>query len=727
MEVETKRGAISIAIAGNPNSGKTTVFNNFTGTNQSVGNYPGVTVEKKEGKATFGEQEFRIIDLPGTYSLTAYSLEEVVARNFVIEDKPDVLLNILDASNLERNLYLTVQFMEMNAPLVIALNMIDLCDRKGFKVDSAKMSVLMGVPVVPTQGSKNTGMNELLKASMSVASLGRSALSQRINYGHEVETEIMQLTDVLAEDEALCRKYNSRWLAIKLLEKDAVVKSTVHERAVDAEKIFSFADRAIARIEEHFDDSSETIIAERRYGFAAGVVRECVTPTGVRSRDVTDKIDAVVCNRIIGPAILGGVVYLLFLCTFKLADEWQWIFGKSMTGWVDALFEELSHMIAGMQTSWPMLHSLLNDGVISGVGGVIGFVPLIFCMFAFVAILEDTGYIARIAFILDKALKIFGLQGKSILAMIVAGGLGGGGCAVPGVMATRTLKEEKDRLITILVTPFMNCGAKMPVYMMLIAAFFATRKAEMLFALWMLSWFFALTAAFFLRKFVVKGEQTPFVMELPTYHVPTIKGVMLHTGERTWMYMKKAGTIILAINVLIWASMYFPRFSDAQKNQVVEECMQNASLSASDVDNTIDREISYQQLANSFAGRLGRAIEPVSRLAGFEWKTNIALIGGFAAKEVVIGVLGTAYSMGATELGEADSLSMRLAADPAWNPIKAFALMVFVMVYAPCFVTVVVIKRETGSWRWALFATAYTTTFGFLLAVLIYQTGMLFS
>ena len=727
MNTEDAHKELTVAVAGNPNCGKTSIFNHLTGTLQTVGNYPGVTVEKKEGKRSFGSRKFCFVDLPGTYSLTAYSIEEIIARNYLIEEKPDVVLDILDASNLERNLYLTVQLMELDEPLVIALNMVDICVRKGFTLDSGKMSKLLGVPVVQTVGNRGEGVTELLATLSEDKGCDPAKLSNLISYGHEVEREIRDLTEICAGAAELTERSSARWTAIKLLEKDDAVSKMVRETAHDAGKIMQAANSAIRRIEEHFGDTSETIIAERRYGFAAGVVRECVSLTGAHRRDITDKIDSVVCNKFMGPVVLGGVVYALFLSTFKLADEWKWMFGRSLTGWVELFFEKLSAATTGLEDAAPALYSLLNDGVISGVGGVLSFVPLIFCMFLFVAALEDTGYIARIAFILDKALKTFGLQGKSILAMIVSGGLGGGGCAVPGVMATRTLKEEKDRLVTILVAPIMNCGAKMPVYMMLIAAFFAARKAEMLFSLWLLSWVFALSAAFLLRKFVVKGDQDPFVMELPAYHIPTIKGVLLHTSERTWMYVKKAGTIILAINIIIWAAMYFPRLSESERNDIRKEVSRGMDVNVSAGEAAIKNEIASIQLSRSVAGRLGRGLEPVSRIAGFDWRTNIALIGGFAAKEVIVGVLGTAYAMGETDAEDSGSVSSKLAANPDWNPVKAFALMLFVMIYAPCFVTVTVIRRETGSWKWALFSVLYTTVTGFIVAVIVYQLGMLFT
>lgn len=370
------------------------------------------------------------------------------------------------------------------------------------------------------------------------------------------------------------------------------------------------------------------------------------------------------------------------------------------------VFEGLAALVAPLGPGAPMLHSLLSDALIGGVGGVMEFVPLIFIMFLFISALEDTGYIARVAFLLDRVLQTFGLQGKSILSMIVAGGLGAGGCAVPAVMATRTLREEKDRLVTMLVVPFMNCGAKMPVYAMLIAAFFKEGRTQVMLILWAISWVVALCAAWTLRRFVVRGEQTPFVMELPPYHMPVLKGVLLHTWERTWMYIKKAGTIILAVNVILWALMYFPRLPAERAASMGEEA-----------------QVAAGQLAYSYAGRVGLALEPVTKHAGFDWETNIALIGGFAAKEVVVGTLGTAYSMSGVDEEQFDSLSARLAHNPAWNPLRAFVLMIFVMIYAPCFITITMIRRESGSWGWALFSTAYSTAIAFVLAVAVYQAG----
>ncbi len=701
-------GAVTAAIAGNPNSGKTSIFNGLTGMTQGVANYPGVTVEKKVGRASFQGREITLIDLPGTYSLTAYSIDELIARECVIESRPDVVINVVDASNLERNLYLTVQLMEMNAPVVLVLNMTDLARKRGLRLDAGRISALLGVPVVETVGSKDVGLAELLAATVKRADSRPDSFSRPVTYGHEVEAEVDLLASVVAKEAVIAARYPARWVAVKLIERDAEVLKAVRELAHDPDGIDTAARSAIAGIEKHYGESADAIIAERRYGFAAGVVRECVQSSAEARQDITDRIDAVVCHRVLGPLILLGVVYSLFVAVFKVADEWPWVFGRSLTGWCHWFFDHaLAGLVAPLEPRMPLLHSLLRDGIIAGVGGVVSFVPLIAVLFAFVAALEDTGYVARVAFVLDRLLRVFGLQGKSVLAMIVSGGLGAGGCAVPGVMATRTLREEKDRLVTMLVVPLMNCGAKMPLYLVLIGAFFAAHKAQALFVLWAVSWGIALGAAWVLRRTIVRGEQAPFVMELPAYHVPTLRGVLTHTWERTWMYLRKAGTVILAANLVIWAAMCFPRADGGRAA--------GAGVA------TAEQELA--RLRHSAAGRVGSALEPVTRLAGFEWRDNVALIGGFATKEVVVGTLGTAYSIGDAHPDRMQNLSARLADDPDWSPLRALALMVFVMVYAPCSATMAAIRRESGKWRWAVFAIGYTTLLAFALAVGVYQIG----
>jgi ferrous iron transport protein B len=707
-----------IAIAGNPNAGKTSLFNELTGTLQKVSNYPGVTVERKEGLITLRGQRVTVIDLPGTYSLTAYSQEELVARRVIMDEKPDIVVVVVDASNLERNLYLLIQIMEMHVPLVVALNMADRAENNGLHIDRERLSALLGVPVVRTVGSRGEGLEDLRDACAGVLAGDRLALPKPVTYGHEVNQEIDDLEALLSGIDGISSRYHPRWAAVKLLEGDEEFAGRLQSCCGEAwAAIKPEVERARRDVSAHFDEDPATIVAERRYGFAAGAVKEVVTRTAAARQDTTDQIDAIVCNRYVGPVFLVGVVTALFFSVFKLSTEWAYIpwFGGpvSPTGWMEWLFEQCSQGIAPLEAHAPMLHSLLNDGIIGGVGGVMSFVPLIFFMFLFISALEDTGYIARVAFILDRLLRAFGMQGKSILSMIVAGGLGAGGCAVPAVMATRTLREERDRLITMLVVPFMNCGAKLPVYAMLIAAFFADYQTQMMLILWALSWVVALSAAWVLRRFVIRGEQTPFVMELPPYHVPILRSVLRHTWEKTWLYVRKAGTVILLINIVLWALMYFPH-----PPETIVTAHEGVSAAAP------EEPTEYDRLRFSAAGRMGRLLEPVSQWAGFDWRTNIALIGGFAAKEVVIGTLGIAYSMDNHPASE-ESLPARLKADPAWGPLRAFALMIFVMIYAPCLTTVAVIRKESGSWKWAAFSTIYATAIALFAAIFVYQAGLL--
>lgn len=716
-----------------------------------VGNYPGVTVEFYAGYSKFGteKEKVKIIDLPGTYSLTAYSQEEVVARDFIIKEKPDVVIDVVDAGNLERNLYLTTQFIELGIPIVIALNMVDIAEKKGHKIDAKKLGELLGIKVIPTVAHQKQGMEKLKEACLETVK--NNITPKPIAYSHELNDALQLLENEIRESLDFCEDYPPRWLAVKLLENDDDILQKLN-RSKDSEKIWNAVNKAKKRISDHSAEDSTVCVVEARYGFVSGAVKESSEITQTLKRMFSDRIDAVVCNRLLGPLVLGLIVFGLFFFVFKLADEVAWI--PMLNGeWVTpvGLFENFFELLARLSEKYisnPLLLSLVKDGIISGVGGVMGFVPLIFFMFSFIAFLEDSGYIARVAFILDRALRSFGLQGKSVLAMIISGGLGAGGCAVPGVLATRTLREEKDRLVTILVTPLMNCGAKMPVYAMLIAAFFAHSRGSVMFLLWLISWCTALISAWILRRWVVKGEQTPFVMELPIYHLPTFKGVIIHTWSRTWMYIKKAGTVILAVSVILWIMMYFPRlpekrleyykakiedFSEKEQaagiknNQSGDAASKSNGRSSAKIKLELENEAAKEQLQYSIAGRIGKALLPASRLAGFDWHDNIALIGGFAAKEIVLGTLGTAYSMGKITHGENKSLSEKLAEDPDWSPLRAFALMIFVMIYAPCFATIAVIRKETGSWKWAVFSTVYTTILGFTLATLIYQIGSLFA
>ena len=705
------RETISIALAGNPNAGKTSLFNAITGARQHVGNYPGVTVEKKEGTVKINGRTATVIDLPGSYSLTAYTQEEVVVREYLMNNKPDVVIDVADASNLERNLYLAIQLMELGVPVVIALNMVDLADKRGLRINKDRLSEFLGVPVVETVARTSTGVQDLLQTALKTALDKRPVKPLSISYGPDIDQAISEIVKYISGSNGAISPMPPAWAALKCLEGDAEVLRRIKSAPQIYSKITPIIERLRAHIKMAHDSEPEGVIAEHRYGRIAGVIRESVIRENEMRLEVSDKIDQVLTNSFVGPLFLLAVLYGVY----------QFVFWASETpvGWVEAFFGWLNETVQAV-TPEGLFQSLLTSGVIDGVGGVLGFAPLIMFMFFAVALLEDTGYMARVAYLLDRALRIFGLHGNSVVAFIVGGGISGG-CAVPGVMAARTLNDHKARLATILTVPLMNCGAKLPVYALLIAAFFADKQADMMFALTIISWGLALIAARVLRWTVLKGESAPFVMELPPYRLPTFKGLLIHMWERTWLYIKKAGTVILGISILIWALMTFPGLPD---DQTASWDARIEAASTEEARTTLEQEKAEAELEHSIAGRIGQGLSIITEPLGFDWRTNVALVGGFAAKEVIVSTLGTAYSLGDVDPEETESLSERLNKNPGWNPLAAFALMIFVMVYAPCFVTVVVMARE-ASWRWALFSVAYTTALAYVLALGIYQGGRL--
>ncbi len=728
----------TFALAGNPNAGKTTLFNHLTGARQHVGNYPGITVERKEGYVLQNGQRIKLVDLPGTYSLTAYSAEELVARDFLVNEKPGVVINIVDASNLERNLYLTAQFLELGVPLVIALNMVDVAKSRGITINTEKLSALLGVPVVPIIARTGIGTKELIATACQVAAGESSWQPLTISYGDDLDAAIMQLVAEIERHSFLTERYPARFTAIKYLENDEQIivlgrdESPTVAAALEAE---------VNKVSQHLQKTlsvfPEAIIADHRYGYLKSVLRNgVITQTFDSDRLYTsDKIDKVVTNRLLGPIIMLAILMGLYKFTFSWSEL--------PVVWVEGFFGWLSATIEALLPEGP-LRSLIVSGVIDGVGGVLGFVPLILFMFFGIALLEDSGYLARVAYMMDRIFRSFGLHGSSVMPFIVSGGIAGG-CAVPGVMATRTLRSPKERMATLLTVPFMNCGAKVPVLALLIGAFFTEYKAMMMFLFTMLAWLVALCVAKFLRMTFLRGEATPFVMELPPYRYPTLRGLLIHTWERTWQYIKKAGTVILAISILLWAMMTYPglpsteqaRFTEQRQTLMAASAPEVAAELADDRDDRseaavelaeklafIDQQEAAAALRLSLAGRIGTALESLSQFAGFDWRTNIALLGGFAAKEVIISTLGTAYSMGEVDPEAPDSLSQRLQRSENWNRVIAVSALVFIMFYAPCFVTVACIAKE-ASWGWAVFSMAFNTVFAFTLAVLVYQVGML--
>jgi ferrous iron transport protein B len=715
----------TIALAGNPNCGKSTLFNALTGARQHVGNYPGVTVEKKSGSYTLEGHHLHLVDLPGTYSLTAYSLEEVVARDFIVKERPALVVNIVDATNLERNLYLTLQFMEMGVPVCMALNMMDMAVSKGIEIDVAQLSDLLGISVIPTVARRGEGREALMGAALE-AVRGKEYPGQRplkITYGPDIDPVLRQMAAHITERRFLTAGYRAEWVALKFLENDEQIRSV----GTEADPAFvAELDAMMAPLVRHLDQTlgtyPEAVIADYRYGYIRSLVAKGVMR---RTRDysrleVSDRLDRVLVHRFIGPLILLGVVWGLYEFTFSISATPVALL-EAFFGWLGGAADSI--LPDGL------LKSLIISGIIDGVGGVLGFVPLIMFMFLGIAFLEDSGYLARAAFMLDRVFRMFGLHGSSVMAFIVSGGIAGG-CAVPGIMASRTLKSPKERLATLLTVPFMNCGAKLPVFALLVAAFFAAHQALTMFCITLASWAAALLVAKLLRSTVISGEPTPFVMELPPYRWPTFKGLAIHTWERTWQYVRKAGTVILAISVVLWAIMTFPHLSThetdgfAQQRRAVSEENLSAAATA-DALARIDSLEAETALRHSLAGRLGTGLEHLSRWAGFDWRTNIALVGGFAAKEVVISTLGTAYSLGEVDPEGAGSLADTLARAPGWRPLTAISLILFVMFYSPCFVSVVCIAREAGSWRWGLFSIIFNTLFAFSVAVGVFQIGSL--
>lgn len=729
---------VTFALAGNPNSGKTTLFNALTGARQHVGNYPGVTVEKKEGVYVHDGRQLKIVDLPGTYSLTAYSLEEVAAREFLVDEKPAAVIDIVDAANLERNLYLTLQLMEMGVPVIVALNMMDVAAQRGITIDTMKLGKLLGVPVVATVARRGEGKAELLQVAERIVGNGVRPRSLSISYGEDIDLALLEMEEAIRRAGLLTDRYRARWVALKYMETDEQILAL--GRKANPE-LSAQMEATVQKVADHLkatlDLYPEAVIADHRYGYIRSILQQGVMVVR-HDRDrlyLSDRIDKVLTNRFAGPLIMLAVIWGLYQFTFTYSEvPVAWL--ESFFGWLGGLAE--AFIPEGL------FRSLVVSGIIDGIGGVLGFVPLIMFMFLGISFLEDSGYMARMAYMLDRVFRVFGLHGSSVMAFIVSGGIAGG-CAVPGIMATRTLKSPRERLATILTVPFMNCGAKLPVFALLVAAFFASHEALVMFGITLMSWVGALLVAKLLRSTVIPGEATPFVMELPPYRLPTFKGLLIHTWERTWHYIRKAGTVILGISVVLWALMTFPGAPETVRQQF--ESRRQAVLAAvpaaaAEIANAGEAAalspparalqeqlvaISAQEaeagLRYSVAGQIGTALEFLSRFAGFDWRTNIALVGGFAAKEVVVSTLGTAYSLGDVDPEETTSLADKLAAAPGWRPLTALSLIVFTMFYAPCFVSVVCIAREAGSWKWAAFAMVFNTALAFTLAVVVYQLG----
>jgi ferrous iron transport protein B len=718
---------LTIALAGNPNSGKTTIFNNITGTRQKVGNWPGVTVEKKEGSVTKYDYNLKIIDLPGTYSLTPFSIEEIVARNYVLDEKPDVVIDIIDASNLERSLYLATQLRELDCKVLFALNMADLARTRGMKIDDQKLSELLGVPVVFTVGNKNEGIDKLLEKTIELAeSQIGSAKVRKVKYSKDIEDSIDRLQQFIQDQTDGTLPYNIRWTAIKLLEDDKIVKERIVEKAENnGQQILQVARTLRKRLEDLFDDEPQIVMTDERYGFIAGIIKEVQT-TSIKQRiDISRNIDLLLTNRFIGFPIFVFFIWAMFQLTFTL--------GEHPVGWLETGIGWLSGIIEVILPDG-LFEDLVVDGIIAGVGSVIVFLPNILILFFCIALFEDTGYMARSAFLMDKIMHLIGLHGKSFIPMLM-----GFGCNVPAIMATRTLESEKDRILTILITPFMSCSAKLPVYIILAGAFFGVKAGTVIFSIYLLGVVLSIITGRLFRSTLLKGADAPFVMELPPYRVPMLKSLLIHMWDRSKIFLKKMGKVILVGSAIVWVLSVFPRniqYSvdyatkkdkliasyNSQMQNVSEADKQQLEIEKDAAVAALDKARQSEQAERSFIGRMGKAIAPLFAPLGIDWRGGVALLTGFVAKEIVISTMGVLHAVGDED--ESEALKNALSAS-GMTPLSALAMMVFVLLYLPCLATTTAIKKETGSYKWMFFSIGYSTSMAWFMAFLVYQGGKL--
>ena len=719
-----KRRTINVALVGNPNCGKTSLFNIASGSHEHVGNYSGVTVDAKEGYFEFQGYHFRLIDLPGTYSLSAYSPEELYVRKHIIEETPDVIINVVDAGNLERNLYLTTQLIDMNVRMVVALNMYDALQHSGNTLNIKKLSQLLGVPMVPTISRTGEGVDDLFHVIIGLYE-GADFMGQKeeiqnealrefrewhdayvpdhkfesheddensftprnfirhihINHGPELERSIDAVKKEIGKTETIRHKYSTRFLAIKLLENDKDIEKNVIASLPNASEILRIKEQEVKRLRETINEDSEQAITDAKYGFITGALKETYTDNYQNTEMFTRIVDSIVTHKVWGYPIFFIFLYLMFECTF--------IFGEYPKEGIEWLVEQLGNAV---NTYMPdgSFKDLLIDAVIGGVGGVIVFLPNILLLYPFISFMEDSGYMARAAFIMDKIMHKMGLHGKSFIPLIM-----GFGCNVPAIMSSRIIESRKSRLVTILINPLISCSARLPIYLVLVGAFFPGKESLMLLLIYSVGILLAVLMARIFSKFLVKGDDTPFVMELPPYRMPTSKSVLRHTWEKGAQYLKRMGGIIMIASIIIWFLGYYPNHSSYQTTA--------------------------EQQENSYIGQIGKSIEPIIKPLGFDWKMGVGLLSGVGAKELVVSTLGVLYTNDGNL--DDDALPERIAQQSDITPLIAFAYMLFTLLYFPCIATLAAIRQETGSWKWPLFAACYTTVLAWIVAFLVYQIG----
>jgi ferrous iron transport protein B len=712
---------VQIALVGNPNSGKTTLFNYASGSREKVGNYAGVTVDSKEARYKQSGYTFSIIDLPGTYSLKSYSPEEIYVRNYIFDKKPDVVLNIVDASNLERNLYLSTQLIDMGVQMVIALNMYDELEKRGDILDHISLGQLLGVPVIPTVSSRGKGIKELFDSIIAVYE-NRDPLVRHIhiNYGTEIENSItaIQARIKVEENRSFTNIISARYLAIELLDNDKEYSENI-TRCVNSEEIIEVARKEYSKLEKLYSDPLETVITDLRYGFISGALKETLKINAGERLSRTRVIDKFLTNRYLGFPVFLIFMWITFFATFRLGGYPKY--------WLEQGLVQVSGITSSLMSEG-IMRDFIVDALIGGVGGVLVFLPNIIILFLFISFMEDTGYMARAVFIMDKVMHKIGLHGKSFIPLFM-----GFGCNVPAIMATRIIESRRDRMITMLITPFMSCSARLPVYILFISAFFASNQGTVLFILYLLGALFAILSALLLRKVFFRKEEIPFVMELPPYRVPTFRSIIKHVVFRTGLYLRKIGGVILIASVIVWALSTFPRKVSMSKDYSALisniENLHTGDLEKEVAINQLRLEENTERQHKSYMGMIGHAIEPVMKPLGFDWRLTIAVISGIAAKEVVVSTLGVLFQTDSdaapSSLVEKIQAQKNSSGEPLFTPVMAFSFMLFILIYFPCIAVVAAIRRESGSWKWAAFVVVYSTAMAWLLSFTFYQTGSL--
>ncbi|MBN2167461.1 MAG: ferrous iron transport protein B [Marinilabiliaceae bacterium] len=723
-----KRKTINVALIGNPNCGKTTLFNFAGKAREHTGNYSGVTVDTKNAVIEMDGYHIQISDLPGTYSLSAYSPEELYVRNHIFKEQPDVVINVIDSSNLERNLYLTTQLIDMDIKVVAALNMYDELQEKGDIFNHIQLGKMLGIPFVPTVSSKGKGISKLFKKVIEVyEDKDETVRHIHINYGEIIEKSIAKIENQITEKLiGLKTEMSPRFIALKLLEKDRDFKSLLKKNE-NGHSVLELAEERILKIEHSENEDSETLITDAKYGFIAGALKETYKESPRLRRQKTDVIDTFMTHKLFGIPIFIFFMWVMFETTFNLGEYPQ--------NWIKAGIQILSKLTANIMTDGP-LKDLVIDGIIGGVGGVIIFLPNILILFFFISFMEDTGYMARAAFIMDKVMHKIGLHGRSFIPLLM-----GFGCNVPAIMATRTIEDKNSRLLTMLINPFMSCSARLPVYLLLLAAFFPDNVGTLLFIIYLTGIAIAVIVAKIFKRFLLKGNDIPFVMELPPYRMPTLKSTLTHMWNKASQYLQKMGGIILIASILIWFLGYFPKNNDSelskqllQKQQIIEQEIESSNNNITHNAklkqelNEITKNIKSERQKNSFIGKLGHTIEPVLKPLGFDWKMSISLLTGIAAKEIVISTMSVLYQSN----DEDKDLISKLKEDKyedgteVFTPLVAVSFLIFTLIYFPCVAVVATIRKESGSWKWTLFSISYTTGLAWVLSFLTYQIGSLF-